>query len=87
MPKVFLTGATGYIGGHTLQFIANKHPEWDIIAFVRNESQVNNARKISPSIRTVVGSLEDLDLVGRLAAEMDVVLRMCAFFSFFPTLI
>lgn len=77
MPKVFLAGATGYIGGHTLQLITNKHPEWDITALVRTEFQAKILKKQIPSILAVPGSLEDLDLVARLAAEADIVLRMC----------
>ncbi|KAG4420386.1 hypothetical protein IFR04_006498 [Cadophora malorum] len=75
MSKVFLAGATGYIGGHTLQLITNKHPEWDITALVRTEFQAKILKKQIPSILAVPGSLEDLDLVARLAAEADVVLQ------------
>ncbi|KAK0123993.1 hypothetical protein ONS95_008982 [Cadophora gregata] len=78
MPTIFLTGATGYIGGHALQLIAKQHPEWEIITLVRNKAQEELLRKHFHCVRTVVGSLEDLDLVGNCAAEADVVLQLAS---------
>ncbi|PVH77911.1 NAD(P)-binding protein [Cadophora sp. DSE1049] len=78
MPTIFLTGATGYIGGHTLQLITTQHPEWNIITLLRTGTQAKIIRKQFPGIQTVVGSLEDLDVVAKCAAEADVVLQLAS---------
>jgi len=35
-PKIFLTGATGYIGGDTLFALYDKHSNYEITALVRS---------------------------------------------------
>ncbi|KAG4434678.1 hypothetical protein IFR05_009824, partial [Cadophora sp. M221] len=76
MPTILLTGATGYIGGHTLQHLLLTHPEWNIAVLVRTESQAKLIHNQYPGarIQTIVGCLEDLELVGRCASEADVML-------------
>ncbi|KAH9215868.1 hypothetical protein DL95DRAFT_499320 [Leptodontidium sp. 2 PMI_412] len=78
MPTLLLTGATGYIGGHTLQHLTLTHPEWSITVLLRTESQAKIISNQYPTsrIKIFVGSLKDLELVGKCAAEADVVLRI-----------
>ncbi|KAL2073845.1 hypothetical protein VTL71DRAFT_11171 [Oculimacula yallundae] len=38
-PRIFVTGVSGYVGGHTVVRVIEKHPEWTIVALVRNEEQ------------------------------------------------
>ncbi|KAL5315830.1 hypothetical protein ACEPPN_016702 [Leptodophora sp. 'Broadleaf-Isolate-01'] len=77
MPTLLLTGATGYIGGHTLQHLTLTHPEWSITVLLRTESQAKIISNQYPTsrIKIFVGSLKDLELVGKCAAEADVVLH------------
>ena len=35
-PKIFLTGATGYIGGDALYALYNKHSDYEIATLVRS---------------------------------------------------
>ena len=38
-PRIFVTGVSGYVGGHTVMRVIEKHPEWTIAALVRNKEQ------------------------------------------------
>ena len=76
MPTIFITGASGYIGGHTVSLIAKAHPEWKVVTLVRTEAQAKIVRKQWPGIRAVVGNLDDYALLFEHGASADVVLRM-----------
>jgi nucleoside-diphosphate-sugar epimerase len=78
MPTIFVTGAAGYIGGHTVNLIAKVHPDWELVALVRTEEQAKIIQKQWPAIKAVVGSLDDHALVSEHSASADVVLRMYA---------
>ncbi|OJT06574.1 hypothetical protein TRAPUB_2569 [Trametes pubescens] len=71
---IFITGATGYIGGSVLERLL-KHPSastFDITALVRNEEKA----KILESkflVKVVRGSLQDLDKLEALAENAHVV--------------
>ncbi|KAI0064523.1 NAD(P)-binding protein [Artomyces pyxidatus] len=72
---VFLTGATGYIGGTVLQRLL-EHTErnkFDITVLVREEGKAERLRQLG--LKTEVGTLDDLDLVRQLAARADIVLN------------
>ncbi len=79
MPTIFITGASGYIGGHTVDFIAKAHPEWEVVTLVRTKEHASMVRKRWAAIMAVVGNLDDHSLVSQLGASADVVLRMCTF--------
>lgn len=70
------TGVTGYIAGDALSTIYAKHPDFEYAALVRTEEKASLVRKAYPSIRIVLGGLDDSDLLKREAAEADIVLRM-----------
>ncbi len=74
-PRIFVTGVSGYVGGNTVLRIVEKHPEWHIAALVRNQEQGNIIQSRWPKIETVIGSLDDRDLMISEAAKADVVLR------------
>lgn len=74
---IFLTGATGYIGGSVLARLLC-HPRSDTFQttiLVRSESKVSQFR--SMGIKAVVGSYNDLDLLSQLAEKADIVIA-CA---------
>ncbi|KAF8962780.1 NAD-P-binding protein [Flammula alnicola] len=74
---VFLTGATGYIGGSVLARLLS-HPLSDTFRFtilVRKAENVSQFR--SMGIRAVLGSNSDLGLLRELAADADLVVA-CA---------
>ena len=77
MARIFLTGATGYVGGDVLyrlqrSSLAKSH----LACLVRD---VSKARKLSgayPDIEIVQGSLDDSKLVEQEARKADVVLSL-----------
>ncbi|KZT23307.1 NAD(P)-binding protein [Neolentinus lepideus HHB14362 ss-1] len=71
--KIFLTGATGYIGGSVLQRLLT-HPEarsFDITALVRNGEKAKLLESFS--VKTIIGSISDFEKVEAAAASSDVV--------------
>jgi len=73
MPKLFVTGATGYIGGDALYAIAHAHPDYEITALVRNSNKGGKVASQYASIRLVYGDLDSTDLITEEAAKADVV--------------
>ncbi|OCL13479.1 NAD dependent epimerase/dehydratase family protein [Glonium stellatum] len=73
MTKIFVTGATGYIGGDALYVIANAHPEYEITALVRNSDKGAKVASQYPSIRLVYGDLDSTALLTEEAAKADIV--------------
>ncbi|KXG49812.1 Semialdehyde dehydrogenase, NAD-binding [Penicillium griseofulvum] len=72
-PKVFLTGATGYIGGDGLFTIASTHPDWEFSALVRSEEKANQVTSKYPQIRTVIGDLDSSELIEEEVKKADIV--------------
>src|SRR4051794_18727099 len=67
---VFLTGATGHIGSAGLPaLISAGHP---VTALVRSPEKAAAVR--AAGAEAVVGDIQDLDLVGRLAAATEAVI-------------
>jgi nucleoside-diphosphate-sugar epimerase len=73
--RVFVTGISGYIGGHVVARIMEQHPEWNIAALVRTKEQKEIVLKRWPSIEAVIGDLDDKELLISEALKSDVVLR------------
>jgi uncharacterized protein YbjT (DUF2867 family) len=74
MTKVFVTGATGYIGGDALEAIAKAHPEYDITCLVRNSDKGAQVAKQYPKIKLVYGDLESADVIEEESKKADIVL-------------
>ncbi|KAH6722627.1 hypothetical protein DL95DRAFT_366455 [Leptodontidium sp. 2 PMI_412] len=74
-PRVFVTGVSGYVGGHTVMRIIEKHPEWTVVALVRNEEQNSIVHARWPKIETVIGDLDDKKLMIKEGSKADVVLQ------------
>jgi N-acetyl-gamma-glutamylphosphate reductase len=73
--KVFITGATGYIGGDALYHLAQTHSNLDLSLLVRSESKAKAVQEKYPDARIVIGGLDDADIIRREAAWADIVLR------------
>jgi nucleoside-diphosphate-sugar epimerase len=68
--KVFILGATGYIGGSFLNLILNKE-EYEVTALVRKTA---DAKILSQhGVKSVIGTLDDGEIIEDLSAEADVV--------------
>ncbi|RAL07268.1 nucleoside-diphosphate-sugar epimerase [Aspergillus homomorphus CBS 101889] len=75
IPKIFLTGATGYIGGDALYALVQKHPEYNYTLLVRSANKAEQIQKQYPSARIVLGDLDDSSLLEKESAEADIVLH------------
>ncbi|KAI1774805.1 NAD(P)-binding protein [Hypoxylon cercidicola] len=74
-PKIFLTGATGYIGGDALYSLVKAHPDYEYTVFVRNEERGKSVAAAYPNVRLVYGSLDDTDVIEKEAAAADIVIH------------
>lgn len=75
VPRVFVTGVTGYLGGHTVMRIMEKHPEWHVVVLVRSEEQKNAIVARWPKIEVVLGDLDNKGVLIEEGKKADVVLR------------
>ncbi|KAH9052952.1 hypothetical protein EDB83DRAFT_1181456 [Lactarius deliciosus] len=72
---IFITGATGYIGGSVLQRLLD-HPKsntFEITALVRNADKATLLNTVG--VNTVIASLSDLDKITELAAASDIIIH------------
>ncbi|KAF8247493.1 NAD(P)-binding protein [Wilcoxina mikolae CBS 423.85] len=74
-PKIFATGATGYIGGTALNTIISAHPDYSITALVRNDEKAAHVKSAYPSIHTVIGDLDSSDVIASAVKDADIVLH------------
>ncbi|KAH9041644.1 hypothetical protein EDB85DRAFT_2071888 [Lactarius pseudohatsudake] len=72
---IFITGATGYIGGSVLQRLLD-HPKSDTFEITALVRSVDKAKLLNTlGVNTVVASLSDLDKLTELAAASDVIIH------------
>ncbi|KAM5345986.1 hypothetical protein ACJ41O_011847 [Fusarium nematophilum] len=73
--KLFITGATGYIGGDFLFEFHQAHPTWDISALVRSQAAASKIQEAYPRVRVVLGDLNSAVLLRDEAERADIVLH------------
>ncbi|KAI7101442.1 NAD(P)-binding protein [Hortaea werneckii] len=73
MTKLFVTGATGFIGGDAFYAIANAHPEYEMTALVRNSEKGAQVAKEYPNVKLAYGDLDSTDLLEEEAKKADIV--------------
>ncbi|VUC35966.1 unnamed protein product [Clonostachys rosea] len=73
--KIFLTGATGYIGGTALAYLAKSHPGYEFTLLVRSEEKGKPIKAKYPNAKLLYGGLTDSAVVEQAAAEADVVVH------------
>ncbi|KAF8544786.1 nucleoside-diphosphate-sugar epimerase [Trichophaea hybrida] len=74
-PKIFATGATGYIGGTVLDTIISAHPDYSITVLVRSDEKAAPLKSAYPSIQTVIGDLDSSDVITSAVKDADIVLH------------
>ncbi|KAI0882238.1 NAD(P)-binding protein [Annulohypoxylon maeteangense] len=74
-PKIFLTGATGFIGGDALYSLVKAHPDYEFTLLVRNEERGKPVAAAYPKARLVYGSLDDTNIIEKEAAAADIVIH------------
>ncbi|KAJ3530363.1 hypothetical protein NM208_g9357 [Fusarium decemcellulare] len=72
MTKIFVTGATGYVGGDALYTLVREHPEYEITALVRSKEKGDVVTSQYPSIRLVYGDLDDSALLADQVSKADI---------------
>ncbi|KAK0494591.1 NAD(P)-binding protein [Armillaria luteobubalina] len=71
-PKIFITGATGYLGGSFLSRLLTVVDPATITTLVRSEDKAEKLRTLG--VKTVVGSYKDVDVLAEAASKADIVL-------------
>ncbi|KAL4754406.1 hypothetical protein BDW72DRAFT_214300 [Aspergillus terricola var. indicus] len=76
-PKIFLTGASGYVGGDLLYALLSAHPDWEssITLLLRNTSYATTFKSAYPRINLFFASHEDKAAIAKAVAEHDLVLH------------
>ncbi|KAF2475454.1 NAD(P)-binding protein [Lindgomyces ingoldianus] len=72
-PKIFLTGATGYIGGSVLDAIVTSHPEYDITVLLRSVPPSFSSRY--PNVKIVKGHYDSFDIIADATSQASVVVH------------
>jgi nucleoside-diphosphate-sugar epimerase len=75
MPSIFLTGATGFIGGTILASLYKSNPEIHIKALIRRQENADHLQSIYPNLEPVIGDLSSLELLKATAASVDFVIH------------
>ncbi|KAK5192620.1 hypothetical protein LTR99_009626 [Exophiala xenobiotica] len=76
--QLFLTGATGYVGGQALHAIASTIPssQVTITCLVRTVEKGKLVQKAYPEhVRIVVGDLDDVEIIEKECQKSQAVLR------------
>lgn len=69
--KIFILGATGYIGGAILSELLRTSASFEITALVRKDQDAEVLEKLG--VRTIKGSFSDVDKIEQASREADVV--------------
>ncbi|KAJ8509377.1 hypothetical protein ONZ45_g8454 [Pleurotus djamor] len=72
--NVFITGATGYIGGTIVSRLLEKYTSGQLTINALVRSAHKTAQLSALGIKPIIGSLDDLDILQKLASEADVVI-------------
>ncbi|XRM42714.1 hypothetical protein ABZX51_005925 [Aspergillus tubingensis] len=74
MSRIFITGATGYIGGDVLYALTQALSSCRITALVRSEKKASLITSKFPSVTPVIGDLDSAAQIASEASKADVVL-------------
>ncbi|KAH5017018.1 hypothetical protein HBI70_215830 [Parastagonospora nodorum] len=73
VPKLFLTGGTGHIGGSVLHTIYTAHPEWSITVLLRRVPETFT--KCYPNVAIIQGDFDSSSLLSTNAEAADIVIH------------
>jgi len=78
--KVFITGATGFVGSHLCEYILEHQPEVEIWAIRRWRSSMDNVRAIADRVHWIYADLTDLKsmILAFEKAQPDAVFHLAA---------
>lgn len=76
MSKVFITGATGYIGGEVLYQLLKQNTDVKVYAVVRSQEKANDlVKKTGDKVIPVIGDLDDLEFLSKHVSECDIIIN------------
>ncbi|KAJ5972970.1 NAD-dependent epimerase/dehydratase [Penicillium vulpinum] len=75
MTQIFLTGATGYIGGEVLHALQHAHPDYEIAALIRDNEKASKVLTAFPKIRVVLADLDDVEIVEEESRKANIVIH------------
>ncbi|GLA59313.1 hypothetical protein AtubIFM55763_004627 [Aspergillus tubingensis] len=75
MAKIFLTGASGYIGGDVLYALKSALPTCQYTVLLRDEAKAQKLSQIYPDVQVVLGDLDASSTLEQQAREADIVIR------------
>ena len=61
--KIFVLGATGFLGASAFDLIYAKHPEYHYALLIRSEETATELKMRYPLIRAVFGDMSNTDLL------------------------
>ncbi|KAE8332464.1 hypothetical protein BDV39DRAFT_189097 [Aspergillus sergii] len=75
MPRIFITGITGLIGGDYLHILSQRHREWQIVGLVRDPTKACVVKEYYPFVEVVLGTLDDTKIIETESERANVVLN------------
>ncbi|PYI31637.1 NAD(P)-binding protein [Aspergillus indologenus CBS 114.80] len=75
MARIFLTGASGYIGGDVLHALRSALPKCDYSVLLRDEEKAKKVQAAYPNVRVVIGDLDAAAVIEKEATHADIVIH------------
>ncbi|GKZ85135.1 hypothetical protein AnigIFM56816_010901 [Aspergillus niger] len=75
MAKIFLTGASGYIGGDVLHALKSALPTCQYTVLLRDETKAQKLSQAYPDVQVVLGDLDASSTLEQQAREADIVIH------------
>lgn len=75
-PRLFITGASGYIGGQFISNVIAEHLEYQIVGLVRTTEQGEKLTSKYPSVHIAIGDLGSSEVLVEESKLADLVIRM-----------
>ena len=72
--NIFITGGAGFIGSNFVEFMVEKHPEYNLIVYdkLTYAGNLDNLKKVMDKITFVQGDICDLDFVSETFEKYDI---------------
>ncbi|KAL5356577.1 hypothetical protein BJX96DRAFT_162557 [Aspergillus floccosus] len=75
MTRIFLTGASGYVGGDILHLLRSRHPEYKYSVLLRDNGKAASITKTYPDVRVVSGDLDSASLIEDEVRQSDIIIN------------
>ncbi|KAJ5201137.1 hypothetical protein N7449_005940 [Penicillium cf. viridicatum] len=75
MTHIFLTGATGYIGGEVLHALQHAHPNYEVAALIRDSEKAGKVLAAFPKVRVVLADLDNVEIIEKESRKANIVIH------------